>query len=229
MMRSSVKSNPVLFWLWYHLYRKHRGVRVNWFKKESSFYFDGFPRSGNTFGIFLIRSIWPQLHVVHHLHAVAPIKIALKRKLPVFILFRDPLNAISSYYLKHFALRGRAPADDALDQTLLQMLISDYIQYYQYVNDNRNRVNLFTFGMITKSPAEVMKNINSKLPERAMLNDATIEAKVNELKDKPFGAKDKLGASFPTVEKEIKKKKVIVFLQNHPDFQKCQSLYQNLA
>ena len=41
---------------------------------------------------------------MHHLHATAPIKIALKKKIPVFILVRDPKEAITSYYLKTYSL-----------------------------------------------------------------------------------------------------------------------------
>lgn len=107
MLRNLIKSSPFLFFLWYHLWRKNRGVKIEYFNKQTVLYLDGYQRSGNTYSLHLIKTIWPSIKFIHHFHAIAPIKIALKKNLPVFILLRDPLNSISSRYLKELSFQGK--------------------------------------------------------------------------------------------------------------------------
>ena len=99
-MKRLIKSNPFLFKLWFELYRKNRGVEISYFNHKTKFLLDGYPRSGNTFAASLVKYIYGKDVFVHHFHAIAPIKIALRKDIPVFILIRDPKEAITSYYLK---------------------------------------------------------------------------------------------------------------------------------
>ena len=79
-MKKLLKSNTFLFKLWFHLYRKNRGRKPSYFNKNTKLYLDGYPRSGNTFAVSLIKGIYGKEFIVHHLHAIAPIKIPLKKK-----------------------------------------------------------------------------------------------------------------------------------------------------
>ena len=65
-----VKSNKITFYLWYRLYRKTRGVKINWFNKDTVFLIDGYPRSGNTFIQMLIKNVFGGIETVHLLHGV---------------------------------------------------------------------------------------------------------------------------------------------------------------
>lgn len=104
MIRKLLSENKLLYTLYFHFYRKHRGIRPSWFNAETKIYYDGYPRSGNTYLHHLFRNLFSDNYSVHHLHKVAPIKIALKKQLPTFILIRNPKDAIPSYYLKHYSM-----------------------------------------------------------------------------------------------------------------------------
>jgi len=106
-MKRLIKSNPFLFKLWFELYRKNRGIKKNYFNHKTKFLLDGYPRSGNTFAASLVKYIFGKEVFVHHFHAIAPIKIALRKDIPVYILIRDPKEAITSNYLKTFALKNK--------------------------------------------------------------------------------------------------------------------------
>ncbi len=103
-MKKIIKQNVFLYKLWFYLYRKNRGTKISFFSPETALYVDGYPRSGNTFLVHLIKNIFPDISMVHHFHAIAPIKIALARKLPVYILAREPAGAITSNYLREYSV-----------------------------------------------------------------------------------------------------------------------------
>lgn len=107
MVKRIVKQNIFLYRLWFYLYRKNRGVKISFFGADTSLYVDGYPRSGNTFLVHLIKNIFPGINMVHHFHAIAPIKIALSRNIPTYILARAPSEAISSNYLKEYSMSPR--------------------------------------------------------------------------------------------------------------------------
>lgn len=83
-MKKLIRQYPTLYSLWFHLYRKNRGVKIGYFNDSTKLLLDGYPRSGNTFVTSLIKNIFGNDTFVHHFHAIAPIKIALRKNLPVF-------------------------------------------------------------------------------------------------------------------------------------------------
>lgn len=103
-VKKIIKQNVFLYKLWFYLYRKNRGIKISFFGPETSLYVDGYPRSGNTFLVHLIKNIFPDISMVHHFHAVAPIKVALAKEIPTYILVRDPAEAVTSNYLKEFSM-----------------------------------------------------------------------------------------------------------------------------
>jgi len=63
---------------------------------------EGFPRSANTYTVDMIRTICrsvghPQPRIAHHTHAVLQLKLAEALDIPIVILLREPLEAISSF------------------------------------------------------------------------------------------------------------------------------------
>ena len=159
-LKKLIRLNPLLFSVWYHLYRKHRGVPIKFFSTSTKLYLDGYPRSGNTYSLHLITTLWPDLSFVHHFHAIAPIKIALKKKIPVFILVRDPMNAIASWYLKKLTFKGLDFNSKNIDVSILKGLASDYHVYYQWVLEHRARLELIPFEELVRNQNSVLKRIN---------------------------------------------------------------------
>lgn len=228
MIERVLKSNLVLFKIWYYLYRKHRGSKINYVSASTELYFDGYPRSGNTFGVYLIKTLWPELQIVHHFHAIAPIKEAVKKHINIFLLIRDPKDAISSWYLKYHVLSKKRIEVDKINHRILKKLISDYYSYYTWVYMHIDEINLIDFEQLKKYPEEIMKSINKALPRKYYLNDLLLEKLVESHKDDQFGAKDIFGSSLPNREKEHAKLLLITSLKKNDSFKNCESLYEKL-
>lgn len=224
-----IKNNRLLFWFWYHLYRKRRGVFIDWFKSNSILYVDGYPRSGNTFFLHLIRNIYPGIHFVHHFHAIAPIKEALFRKIPVFVLLRDPSDAISSYYLKDQTLRGNSnPSLKNIDKKRLSRMVRNYSSYYGWVKSKQASLNIIHFDELITEPIQVLRQVNLSLPIAIQIDFEVLSNKVQQHKSTSFGAKDTYGASLPNREKERAKQKIKSMLMQTPGFEDCRQVYADL-
>ena len=220
-MRKLIKSNPLLYNLWFYLYRKNRGVSINYFNHKINFLLDGYPRSGNTFAASLVKFIYGKEVFVHHFHAIAPIKIALRKDLPVFILIRDPKEAITSNYLKTFALKHKEIPKE-VDKTLLNNLIIEYSNYYKFVYEQGNKINIIIFKDFISKPEIFLSKINS-----LVYND---DFKISPLQIKDAinnygGATDTYGSSKPNAEKENFKDILKSVLIDSKEYQIASSLY----
>lgn len=221
-LRRSISETPFLYKTYFHFYRKHRGICPSFFTNNTNLYFDGYPRSGNTFLASLVAENFKGIETVHHLHKVAPVKIALKLSIPCFILVRDPAESISSNYLKHFSLNGKMP--EKVDRALLQRMVDDYFYYYTYVEKIRNQVYIIQFQDLIQFPAEVIRNIRDKLNLR--LSNIEIESSTKIAVQYYKGATDKYGSSRPNPFKDKEKKKLKPLLKNIDKFNKASNLFE---
>lgn len=202
-LRNLFRSQPFLFKLWFKIYRSKRGLKIKWFDEDSKIYFDGYPRSGNTFLAHLMRAIYDDKKIIHHFHTVAPLKIALKREIRSIIIIRDPKEALSSNYLKKYELK-KLP--ETVNLRLLQMMINDYIIYYTFIYGNLNKIHLVQFEKLINSPENVLLEIDNYLDNYSGINDdKKLYDLIRRRKKMKFGAKSRLGSSLPSKEKEILK------------------------
>ena len=220
-MKKLLKSNTFLFKLWFHLYRKNRGLKSSYFNKNTEFYLDGYPRSGNTFAVSLIKSIYGKESIVHHLHAIAPIKIALKKNIPVFILVRDPKEAITSYYLKTYSLNHET-IPKKINHILLKKLTIEYSNYYEFVIKNKFNLEIILFKDLISNPLNFISKVNSKVyKDKWKLDSFQIDGLINDYS----GAKDTFGSSKPNKEKEKLKKSLKDVLLELEEYQNAISTF----
>ncbi len=222
-----IKATPIGFKLWYHLYRKPRITKKNrhFFNDNTKLFITGFPRSGNTYAANLINHVFEDLNYVHHFHSVGPIKIALNRKVPTFVLVRDPMNAITSYYLKLLSY-DRKEFNGNVDQKLLESVAEFYVFYHQGVSNLKNKVEIISFQKLIQEPQDMLKKVNDCVTYG--LSNEQIKSKFEEASQKSFGAKDTLGSSLPNETKEFYKKTLQNALEKMPIYQKAESLYKTL-
>ena len=220
-MKRLIKSNPFLFKLWFELYRKNRGVEISYFNHKTKFLLDGYPRSGNTFAASLVKYIYGKDVFVHHFHAIAPIKIALRKDIPVFILIRDPKEAITSNYLKTFALKHKEIPKE-VDKTLLNNLIIEYSNYYKFVYEQGNKINIIIFKDFISKPEIFLSKINSLVyNDDFKISPLYIKDAINNY----GGATDTYGSSKPSAEKEKLKDILKSVLIDSKEYQIASSLY----
>jgi hypothetical protein len=226
LIKNIIKDNAFLYLLYFHIVRKHRGIKPPWFTNNTDIYFDGYPRTGNTFLSHLLRNVLYNLKSVHHLHCVAAIKIALRKKIPTYILVRNPLDAISSNYLKHFSAKKEI-IPQIIDQAVLMGKLEDYISYYSYVLKKINELNVINFETLIANPFEIISIISHHFNEKIDKTDFEYtliyyykdEEELKKIpKDYKFknkdggknkgGARDKLGSSLPNDFKDKIKKEL---------------------
>lgn len=96
-IKSVVKSSPVLYKLWFLRNKGTLRSNVRLSKIKDHYYFDGYPRSGNTYFHGLFKCLYPYLNGASHLHCTAGIKIACRFRVPkIIIIVRKPEDAILS-------------------------------------------------------------------------------------------------------------------------------------
>lgn len=196
-LKQIISTNIILYYLWFKIVRKRKGLDISFFQLDTDVYIDGYPRSGNTFLIHLVKGLFPNLKLAHHLHLVAPIKIALLLDLPVFILIRNPMDCISSKYLKYFTMRGLDVNID-IEEKLLNQFIIDYITYYKYVKNNLNRIKIIKFDQLINSPKKIINIIKVELDIDKNIDNEDITHNINSY----TGATNTFGSSRPNPQKE---------------------------
>ena len=223
-MKKLLKSNTFLFKLWFHLYRNKRGLKPSYFNENTKFYLDGYPRSGNTFAVSLTSGIFGRESIVHHLHAIAPIKIALKKKIPVFILVRDPKEAITSYYLKTYSLNHEIIPKE-INHDLLKKLTVEYSNYHDFIIKNKFNLETIFFKDLISNPLNFIFKINSKVYNDNLKLDSF---QIDSLVDNYSGAKDTFGSSKPNKEKEKLKTTLKDVLFELEEYQLAKSLFNKI-
>lgn len=138
--KNIISSNVFLYKIWFNLYLRKKNRSLKLPQADDVFYFDGFPRSGNSYTIGLIERAYPELknRSSHHLHSIAGIKLALKKGLKTFIIIRQPKDAIVSYlFVKN--------SNNSISSKLISNIIDQYITYNEFVYENRNKINVIKF------------------------------------------------------------------------------------
>ena len=202
-------------------------MKINWFSKKTVFFYDGYPRSGNTFLQMLIKNVYDKIDVVHHFHSIGAIKVALAKGVPTFIIYRDPKNAITSNYLKEYSFMSKNVNTKNTDKKLLNYFLENYVKYYQYVLQAKNCY-LISFEKLIVEPATIAISINQKLPSKHRKEIQSIKQIILKVKDIEFGAKDKLGSSRPNEEKEKLKQSLAKQLSEMDRFEIAENHYKKL-
>lgn len=224
-MKKIIRSNSVLFYFWFHLYRRWKGVRIKFFSRTTKFLLDGYPRSGNTFITHIAKHLLGEDIFIHHFHAIAPIKIALNKNYPCYILIRNPEDAVTSYYLKKFALTKEV-LPEIVNQRLLEELLNEYIDYYSFVKEKRDKVNVINFKDIIENPFSVIEDINNRVFNGSMnINNSMCQ----EVIDTYSGATDTLGSSKPNSTKNKLKKELKTHLENFANISQAKELYHGIT
>lgn len=225
IMKKIISEVPILYKLYYYIIFRFKNKNYpQFFTNETICYFDGYPRSGNTFLSHFLINMYPDQHFVHHLHKVAPIKIALKKNIPIYIILRKPQECITSLYIKRYDFKNKQIPNNPKSNVLNQRA-KEYLHYYSYILHNFHKINLILFeDLISKtedSIYQISRDLGDKRPEQQ------IKDQIKRLSKKDFGAKSELGRDKPTKRKEIEKDKLKDKL-NDDLIQSCNKLYNNL-
>lgn len=111
--------------------------------------FDGFPRSGNTFGsLMILESQQNRLKVITHRHTPPPFLRAVEMNKPACLTLRCPLNAITSWVI--YTNRS------------IRSVIQYYLDFYQILLPYRAQFLVLPFFVITEDFPLVIQLINAR-------------------------------------------------------------------
>lgn len=221
-------AENVFFWkLWFRIAnRNKKSLSKKFFNNETDCYIGGYQRSGNTFIAHLVKQVFPDIKFVHHLHKVAIIKESLNRKLPTYILIRDPKGAIPSMYMKYFS-QTTDTLPEQVDLDVLKKYTEDYYWYYRYVSKKKQDLNIIQFDHLIKDPKNAV--LQFKPISNTSDSENTLKDKCQIAEDNYVGATTKLGSSRPSKYKEDNKIKLRKSLEQLEYFKKSQAVYQQIV
>jgi len=132
----------------YQIVQKLRS-RGDVFDTNYDILFDGFPRSGNTFGAFMLAvSQQNRLKVNTHRHTPPPFIRALEVGKPTCLTLRAPLDALTSWII--------------YSNRPISTVIQYYIDFYEVLLPHRSKVQILPFKIITEDFPFVIQLINTR-------------------------------------------------------------------
>ena len=111
---------------------------------------EGFPRSGNTFAVaaFELAQGRP-VSIARHLHAPAHVIEGVRRRLPVMVVVRDPVQAVGSLVIRH---PGVTVADG----------LREYIAFHTHLKRWSEGILFASFPRFTSDFGSVIGDVNSR-------------------------------------------------------------------
>ena len=94
IVKSALAANPFIYVnLIRFLFLRNRH---NFPDKRTNIFIFAFPRSGNDFAKQLTKNFNNKISISSHYHRPSMLLYAIKLKIPIIVIFRDPIEAISS-------------------------------------------------------------------------------------------------------------------------------------
>jgi hypothetical protein len=217
-LQKMFKKVVFLYKLWFN-YNKSKFPKLRLPESSDHLYIDGFPRSGNSYVVYFFKNFYPNLEFSHHLHTIAGIKIAIKKGVTPIILIRNPLDTVASYsIMKSYYNKG-----SLIDNSLIVAISDAYIDYYQFVYNNLDKVTILPFTTI--------KNLEALELFFSSISYINMRYSINELKtfkDKFFkmqAGKPSYITSTPNDQRNKKKKLLKEKIVKLDSYKKANSLY----
>lgn len=218
-VRTIIRSSPVMYKSWLVL----RSGNADMFPtKIDHLHVAGYQRSGNTFAMRLLKKVFPENRISTHIHSVSSIKIALRNDVPVVVLIRDPVDAITSSILK------RVDSKNTDFSLAARYDIDEYLFFYDFVKSNLDRLLLVDFQLLTRRPDEFVALVQNYAPslrlDQEVLSEAVLEVE-QSLRDDFRSDGDR---NFPSSYKQENKKRIYNLIKGDEAFVRCLRLKEDV-
>jgi hypothetical protein len=123
--------------------------RNRYVTRRSDLVIEGYPRSGNTFARWAFITAQKNEPVLaDHFHSIGHIRRALRLQVPVLVLIREPLDAVTSFLVYQ---QGNYSVSLAL---------REYIEFYSEILRCEERVVIADFEEVTQCFGDVIRRVN---------------------------------------------------------------------
>ena len=216
-VREYIRSNPTLYRLIASL-RKLAGQDKKFLcERESDLCLEAYPSSANSFLCRVVKYLNKDLNIAQHTHSIANIKIALKYNIPVVIIIRDPLEAISSRVVRFNTGIGQG--------------IFEYINFYEFVAEHFDKLIVVCFEDVVKNTSSVLQKI------RKSTGIALAQENLEEAKRYAFSIitnttreRNRLHRiALPSEEREREKDDIKKAILGVLDYKRAEALYEHIS
>jgi hypothetical protein len=178
---------------------------------------EGYPSSGNSFSFALLRIANDRLRIAHHCHSVANFRLALGYGVPAVCLIRDPEDAIASRLAR---FKGN-----------LRSSVLEYIDFYDFALEHRDRLTIVTFEELTGNTAAFLERVAQASGQTFDLTD------IERLKQKAVAYitrwskqhGDPERISLPSSRREISKAQLRESIRGHRRFRDARCLWEEIT
>lgn len=163
---------------------------------------EAFPRSANTFLVHAIEIAAPHpLVIAHHLHDPGQLRRGVELGVPVFVILRRPLDAVTSWKLK-------APGMDT------RLMLRIYRSFHQAAHYSAGAITFLRYEDVIERTGEVLAHVLARLGEKYVdaarkIDQETVFASIDARKRAREGARREMDFSLsvarPSAEKEARK------------------------
>ena len=225
-LRSLVSSYPLAYKIWFYTVRIRKGSAVRLPSKSDDIYFDGYPRSGNTYFVQLLIRLYPDIEFSSHLHSVAGLKIALKRKVPTMAIIRKPADAIVSNMFRVVNSKGLIS-----NQKIADGLTQNYLNYYSYVLRHRKKIEVLDFNKLIDNERLLMDKVVNYigLKRYSDENFRVMLIRNEEYMSQQEEIKDDNVSSLPNKKRKEFKKENLKYVYSSPYYSAADKVYKQLA
>lgn len=126
-------------------------------KGNTNICIEGYPRSGNSYLVRMFKlanNNIPPEQICHHSHSIHAVKKAVEFRLPVLVVIRNPIDAITSLCIAREGNKG-------ISNQNITIHILEYLDFYSWISKHLDKIELCSFE-------DVISNFNSVI---AKLND----------------------------------------------------------
>lgn len=107
-------------------------------------------RSGNTYSAEMVKHLYKKLRIGSHAHSIGSLKCARNNTVPILLVYREPLHAVSSFIVKQ---RHVLPLDD---QYAIHATVRDYCDYHKYVLTIVDHIAPISFSSMIGQPKVIV-------------------------------------------------------------------------
>ena len=220
-LKQLFKKNPFLYKIWFYV--KMAGGKLFLPQKTHDFFLDGFERSGNSYLVQLLDYVFgKKLKFSHHLHNIAPIKIAMALNLDIWIAIRKPQKPIASFVIMR-KFYGNTNGTDKL----IDLILNDWIEYYDFVKSKCPNAKFividdqFNDTLFLSKISSIYNLENTKGFKETIADFKISYERLN--KKKSFER-----TNIPNAKRDIEKSKIEKKLKNNKNFDRATEIYNQI-
>ncbi len=214
-----VKKSEILFLAFIKIFRKKEYECI--VQKDYDLCICGYPSSANTFVYKYINELYKGTKKIsHHNHSPGVMKRAIKCNVPAVFISRNPVDAISSYYVR-FSQGNTFSIKTALKA---------YVDFYNVVKQYCDKIIIIDMKTITNDMPYwlniIFEKINIEYSKERLDNesDVIVQAAIRNIQEFESSRPTTM-TSLPSKEKETLKQKVINELNSIKGYETAVELY----